>query len=117
MVQALRKRARVQPGGRVEIQDDALPEGADADIILLLPEPAGGGAPTPSPKPPPMAEPGGLPLVDEEGRPVFLPERPRREGFTLVDLIGLAPSGRTAEEIDREIRDFRGEEDSDEEDA
>lgn len=117
MTQALRKRVRVQPGGRIELQDDALPVGTDADVIILLLEPAGDGALSPSPKPLPMAEPGGLPLVDEEGRPVFLPERPRREGFTLVDLIGLAPSGRTAEEIDREIRDFRGEEDPDEEDA
>ena len=81
-MKAIRQRVRVLPGGRIEITDPALQAGIEAEVVVLFPEPAGDGATAP-------------------------PQSPRK-AFTLVDLIGLAPSGRTAEEIDREIRDFRG---------
>lgn len=114
----IRRRVRVLPGGRIEITDPALRGVAEADVVVLVPETAGDGAdlvpdvPAPAPDSP---RPGGLPLVDDQGKPVFLPPFVPRKGYTLLDLIGLAPSGRTAEEIDREIRDFRGHEDSEDE--
>ena len=115
-------RTRVLPGGRIEITDPALREGAE--VVVVVSSPAGDGASGEAPEtvappearavnsvPPeawPEAGPGGVPLVDGQGRPVFLPPVALRPGRSLVDLIGLAPSGRTAEEIDREVRDFRG---------
>ena len=108
-MRAIRQRVRVLPGGRIEITDPALKEGTEAEVVVLLPEPSGDGATVPPGAPDAEGpRPGGLPLVDEGGRPVFLPPRPPQKEFSLVDLIGLAPSGRTAEEVDREIRDFRG---------
>ncbi len=111
-MKAIRQRVRVQPGGRIEITDPALEPGTEAEVVVLLPEPAGDGADA-TPEAPPRQSPvnprpGGLPLVDENGKPVFLPPSTPRPGRSLVDLIGLAPSERTAAEIDREIRDFRG---------
>ncbi len=105
MVQAIRKRVRVQPGGRVEIQDDALPEGADVEILLFLPETTGDGAPASSPETPTDRSP--MPL-DEDGLPILAPV-PERSGYTLADMIGACPTGRTAEEIDRELRELRDE--------
>ena len=40
MVQAIRKRVRVQAGGVVSVQDAGLPEGAEAEVIVLLGEAA-----------------------------------------------------------------------------
>ncbi len=98
MNQALRKRVRIQPGGRVELQDDALPEGTDADIIILLPEPAGDGAPPEeAPVPPSLDD---LPTAAELDA---LPPLP------LDQIFGIAPSGRTVEEIDRDLRALRDE--------
>ncbi|HET6569119.1 MAG TPA: hypothetical protein VFG50_14225 [Rhodothermales bacterium] len=36
MVQAVRKRVTIKRGGIVEMQDPELPEGAEAEIIILL---------------------------------------------------------------------------------
>lgn len=38
MVQAIKKRVRVQAGGVVSVQDASLPEGAEAEVIVLLSE-------------------------------------------------------------------------------
>lgn len=38
MVQAIKKRVVVKPGGIVEVQDPDLPEGATAEVIVLLGE-------------------------------------------------------------------------------
>jgi len=38
MVQALRKHVRIQAGGVVAVQDASLPEGAEAEVIVLLTE-------------------------------------------------------------------------------
>ncbi len=108
-MRAIRQRVRVLPGGRIEITDPALEAGVEADVVVIVPEPSGDGAPPAPGTADPM--PGGLPLVDENGKPVFLPPYtpdPNRRRTTLVDLIGLRPSTRTAEEIDREIREGRG---------
>lgn len=113
----IRQRVRVLPGGRIEITDPALVAGTEAEVVVRLPEPSGDGA-GPAPEPlSPDTRPGGLPLVDENGKPVFLPPVEPRPGMTLVDIIGLAPSGRTAEEIDRELRELRDEWDRGESDA
>ena len=42
MIQAVRKRVRVQAGGIVAVQDTSLPEGAEAEVIVLLTETAEG---------------------------------------------------------------------------
>ena len=105
-MKAIRQRVAVRDG-RLELSDPALRDVTEAEVVVLLPDAHGDGAP---PGPPPTAEPGGgLPLVDAEGRPVFLPERPDRTGYTLTDMIGAAPSGRAAEEVDRELRELRDE--------
>jgi hypothetical protein len=36
MVRAVRKRVRVGKGGTIEVRDAALPEGADAEVIVLV---------------------------------------------------------------------------------
>lgn len=48
MVQALKKRVRVEAGGVVSIQDASLPEGAEAEVIVLVGE-ALGDEPCPLP--------------------------------------------------------------------
>lgn len=102
-MRAIRHRVRVLEDGRLEVSDPALEAGLEAEVVVLLPEPTGDGATTPAPlenwTPP------------DDDLSATAPSNPDRRRFTLVDLIGLAPSGRTAEEIDREIRDFRGTED------
>lgn len=102
-----RHRGRVLAGGRIEITDPGLREGAEAEVVVSLADPVPTGDSPDTPRP------GGLPLVNEQGKPVFLPPVSLRRGRSLVDLIGLAPSGRTAEEVDREIRDFRGDDGDD----
>ena len=47
MVQAVRIKARVQAGGRIAVQDSALPEGAEAEVIVLLSD----ASPEPAPRP------------------------------------------------------------------
>lgn len=39
MEQAIRRRVIVEPGGRIVIQSDELPEGAEAEVIVLLAQP------------------------------------------------------------------------------
>ncbi len=99
MPQALRKLVRVQPGGRIELQDDALPEGTDAEVIILLPETAGDGAPPDTPPAPPSLD--DLPAAAELDEPPPLP---------LTEIIG---SGKglfeTPEEVDAYIRALRDE--------
>ena len=90
--------------------DPSLEAGGVVEVVVQVPEGDGASAALPT-VPDDAPRPGGLPLVDDDGRPVFLPPVEPRPGRTLLDLIGLAPSSRTAEEIDREIRDFRGDED------
>lgn len=108
-MKTIRQHVRILTGGRIEITDPALREGDEAEVVVTVPEPSGDGASAVPDAPPPNPRPGGLPLVDEDGRPVFLPPVTPRPGMTLVDIIGLAPSGRTAEEVDRELRELRDE--------
>ncbi|MEM1042771.1 MAG: hypothetical protein AAGI91_09090 [Bacteroidota bacterium] len=98
MNKALRKRVRVQPGGRIELQDDALPAGTDAEVIILLPEPSGDGAP-----PDETATPSSLDDLPTAAELEPLPPLPLDQAF------GIAPSGRTADEIDRDLRALRDE--------
>lgn len=98
MTQALRKRVRVQPGGRIEVQDPALPEGTDVEVVVSLAAPAGDGA-----------------LADETSTPPSLDDLPTAAELDalpplpLNQLFGIAPSGRTVEEIDRDLRALRDE--------
>lgn len=98
MVKALRTTARVGPGGHVEVTDPALPEGASVEVVVLLPEVTGDGASAPEPPGPP---PVGRALTFEEME--ALPPLP------LDQIVGSAPSGRTVEEIDRDLRALRDE--------
>ena len=107
MTQALRKRVRIQRGGRVEIQDDSLPEGAEAEVIVLLHQATGGGTDAAAVAPTSDKSGKRLPL-DAEGLPVLAPV-PERSAYTLADMIGACPTGRTAEEVDRELRALRDE--------
>ena len=99
MNKALRKRVRVQPGGRIELQDDALPAGTDAEVIVLLPETSGDGAPPDeSPTPPSLDD---LPTDAELDEPPRLP---------LTSMIGAAKGlFKTPEEVDAYIRALRDE--------
>ena len=36
MIQAIRERAIVKPGGTIEIRNPALPEGASAEVIVMI---------------------------------------------------------------------------------
>jgi len=36
MDQALRKRVTIQPGGRIELQSPELPDGAEADVVVVV---------------------------------------------------------------------------------
>ncbi len=99
MPQALRKRVRIQPGGRIELQDDALPAGTDAEIIILLPEVSGDGAP-------PDASPA-LPSLDDFPTAAELESLPP---LPLSEIVGSAPGlFKTPEEIDAYIRALRDE--------
>lgn len=49
MVQAIKKRVRVGAGGTIAVQDPALPEGAEAEVIVLL------GEAVPAKEVPPLA--------------------------------------------------------------
>ena len=40
MIQAIRARATVKPGGSIEIRNPALPEGASAEVIVMIESPA-----------------------------------------------------------------------------
>lgn len=109
----IRQRVRVREDGRIEISDPSLVAGAEADVVVRLPDAAGDGFVS-EPAPPGAAPPAwhDVPLVDEHGRPVFLPPVPDGT-MTLDQIFGLAPSGRTAEEVDRELRTLRDEWDRD----
>jgi hypothetical protein len=37
MEQALRKRVTIQPGGKIELQSPELPDGVEADVVVLVP--------------------------------------------------------------------------------
>lgn len=114
-MKAIRQRVTVREDGHIEITDASLVAGTEAEVVVLLPEPAGDGAPRGLPQEPPSASDAWPRMeTDTDGLAVPPPRDPSRPRSTLVDLIGLRPSGRTAEDIDREIRDFRGHEDPDE---
>ena len=78
-MQAIKARVRVGAGGAIELRDPALPEGAEAEVIVLV-------GPTPE------AEP-----TDEELPPLARIVGSGRGGFSSV------------EEIDRHLRDLRDE--------
>lgn len=40
MVQALKETVRIQPGGRIELISSELPEGAEAEVIVLVEKPS-----------------------------------------------------------------------------
>lgn len=69
--------------GRLELSDPALDGVTEAEVVVLLPERSGDG------------EVGTPPASDS---PLL----------TADEILSGPPSGRTAEEVDREIRDFRG---------
>ena len=80
MVQAIKRRVRIGAGGRIEIEDASLPEGAEAEVIVLLGEATVAEA---SDRPPPMP---------------------------LDQIIGSGKGGfGSVEEIDQYIRDLRDE--------
>lgn len=97
MIQAVRKTVRIGPGGRIELQDAALPEGKDVEVIVLLSEPAGDGAP------------GAPPPSSSERRMLSAQELEALPPLPFSEIVGSAPSGRTAEEVDRDLRALRDE--------
>lgn len=100
MTQALRKHVRVLPGGRIEVQDPALPEGADAEVIVLISEPAGDGA---------LAAPDDTkhPSLDDLPTAAELDALPP---LPLSEIVGSAPGlFKTPEEVDAYIRALRDE--------
>lgn len=113
---AIRRTVRVLPGGRIEITDPALEPGVEAEVVVLLPEPAGDGAGAAPDAHATDAPPARL-KVGPDDLAVPAPRDPNRRVLSLVDIIGLAPSNRTAEEIDRELRELRDEWDRGEVDA
>lgn len=81
MVQALRKRVRIGAGGTIQVQSAELPEGSEAEVIVLLEEQASAGNET--------------------------SERPTSP---LATIIGSGSGGfGSVEEIDQYIRDLRDE--------
>lgn len=105
-------RTRVLPGGRIEITDPALREGAE--VVVVVSSPSGDGASSHVATPEAVAPeaqavpPARRMPLDEDGLPIPAVRDPDR-AYTLVDMIGAAPSGRTAEEVDRDLRDLRSE--------
>ena len=97
----VRQRARVLAGGRVEITDPSLPEGAEVEVSVSVPEPSGDGAP-PDPD---------LPALDDPSWNAarWLAEMDALPPLPIDQLLGSAPSGRTADEIDRDLRALRDE--------
>ena len=104
----VRQRVRVLAGGRVEITDPSLQEGAEVEVSVSVPEPSGDGAP-PDPVPadpaPPMPEAGASPAEVAAWIAALdaLPPLP------FDQVVGAAPSGRTADEVDRDLRALRDE--------
>ena len=90
---------RVQRGGRVEIQDDAFPEGAEAEVIVLLLNAMGDGAATNETTTPPS--------LDDLPTAVELDARPP---LPLDQLAGsVSRPQRTVDEIDPDLRALRDE--------
>ena len=94
----IRRSVTVQPGGRVEITDPSLEAGGVVEVVVTVPEGSGDGAPTP-PDPDEGWDAGMLTFEELEA----LPPLP------FDQIVGSAPSGRTAEEIDRDLRALRDE--------
>lgn len=90
----IRQRVRVREDGRIEITDPSLRAGVEVVVSVT----AGDGAPAAAQ--PAEAGGGGI-LTFEELE--ALPPLPLDQAF------GIAPSGRTAEEIDRDLRALRDE--------
>jgi hypothetical protein len=97
MAEAIRKRVRVQPGGRIEFTDPRLREGVEVTVSVSVFE--AGGAPTAPHDPDDGWDAGMLTYEELEA----LPPLP------LDQILGSAPSGRTAEEVDRDLRALRDE--------
>lgn len=95
MVHAIRKRVRVQPGGRIELADPRLREGTEVTVSVS----EAGGAPAAPHDPDDGWDAGMLTYEDLEARPPL----------PLDQILGSAPSGRTAEEVDRDLRALRDE--------
>jgi hypothetical protein len=90
----IRQRVRVREDGRLEITDPALVAGTEADVVVRVPEGDGaaGGAP---PHP--------------ETRMLTLEELDALPPLPLDQILGAAPSGRGADEVDRDLRALRDE--------
>ena len=90
----IRRRVTVQEGGRVEVTDPSLVAGGVVEIVVTVPEGDGAAAP---PEPPAVRR--ALSFEEMEA----LPPLP------FDQVVGSAPSGRTAEEVDRDLRALRDE--------
>lgn len=108
-MRTIRHRVRVLPGGRIEITDPSFEAGTEAEVVVTVPEASGDGAPPVPGAPLPATVPRLQMEVGEDGLAVPAPRDPNRPRLNLVDLIGVAPTGRTAEEVDRELRELRDE--------
>ena len=98
----VRQRVRVLAGGRVEITDPSLQEGAEVEVSVSVPEPSGDGAPA-------EAE---VPADPDEGWDdgmLTFEELEALPPLPLDQILGAHPSGRTADEIDRDLRALRDE--------
>ena len=96
-MRAIRQRVRVLPGGRIEITDPALQPGTEAEVVVLLPGPTGDGATAPPE------------VATSERRMLTFEELEALPPLPLDRILGAAPSGRTAEEVDRDLRALRDE--------
>lgn len=95
----IRQRVRVLPGGRVEITDPSLREGAEVEVVVS--EPSGDGAPAAVPPAPSRDE-----AWDAQR---WLAEMDALPPLPFDQIVGSAPSGRTADEVDRDLRALRDE--------
>ena len=90
----IRRSVTVREDGRIEITDPALEAGGVVEVVVTVPEGDGAAAP---PEPPAVRR--ALTFKEMEA----LPPLP------FDQVVGSAPSGRTAEEVDRDLRALRDE--------
>ena len=93
-MKTFRQRVTVREDGRIEITDPALEAGEVVEVVVTVPKGDGATAP---PEPPAVSR--ALSFEEMEA----LPPLP------FDQIVGSAPSGRTAEEVDRDLRALRDE--------
>ena len=93
-MKTIRQRVTVQDDGHIKIADPALRAGGVVEVVVTVPEGDGATAP---PEPPAVRR--ALSFEEMEA----LPPLP------FDQIVGSAPSGRTAEEVDRDLRALRDE--------